>query len=155
MKKIIAGSAIICILIIIGVSYTFIPRKINEEYNVYIFSKKDMPMKEVPITLKGKLYKRIMQNDIFIGTIEVEGEIVEIKSSEGDHSDLDNNKYYYTYNTDNSSSKGMTKHEASVVFSKDFDEIYGYTSGLREKYGEMSIFKSNTELKTIYDKYLD
>lgn len=65
------------------------------------------------------------------------------------------NKYYYTYNTDNSSPKGMTKHKASVVFSKDFEEIYGYTSGLREKYGEMSIFKSNTELETVYYKYLD
>ncbi|MEZ0537296.1 hypothetical protein ACAG39_08585 [Caldicellulosiruptoraceae bacterium PP1] len=97
LKKIIAGSAIICILIIIGVSYTFIPRKIiNEEFNAYIFSNKNMQIKKVPITLKGKLYKRIMQNDIFIGIIEIEGEIVEIKSSEGNHSDLDNSKYYYT-----------------------------------------------------------
>lgn len=155
MKKIIAGSAIVCILIIIGILYNFFPREINEEYNGYIFSNKNMQIKEVPITLKGKLFKRIIQNDLFIGTIEIEGEIVEIKSSEGNHSDLDNNKYYYTYSADNNSPKGMTKHESSVIFSKDFKEIYGYTSGLREKYGEMSIFKSKKELKTIYDKYIN
>ena len=81
--------------------------------------------------------------------------MIEIKSSEGNHSDLDNNKYYCTINiNDNDRQKGIIKHGASVIFSKDFIEIYGYTSGLRERYGEMSIFKSNKELKTIYDKYM-
>lgn len=155
MRKILIGIVVIGVLIIIGVFFTSLPRKINEEYTGYIFSNRNEQVKNVPITLEGRLYNRIIQNDFFIGTIKIENQIVEIKSSEGIHSDLDNNKYYYTFNTNkNDNQKGLIMHEASVIFSKDFKEIYGYTSELRERYGEMSIFKSDKYLKTIYDKYI-
>ena len=62
MRKVLVCIAVIGILILIGVFYTSLPRKINEVYTGYIFSDGNKQVKEVPVTLKGNLYRGIKRN---------------------------------------------------------------------------------------------
>lgn len=154
MKKAWICLCIISTFIIVGLLYTLVPKTIKKEYSGYIFSQKHTFIKKIPITLKGKQFNRIGRTAYFIGSINVDNEVLNIESS-SIHTDIDNSKYFYITSKKEITpvSQGISKVTTALIISKDYTIVFGYTPKLRQQYGDNSYFKTQKDLKTFFEKY--
>ena len=141
-------------ILILTFIYITVPRHVDKSFTGYVFSKEHKFIKEVSISLEGNWknkYTRFGKEINFIGTIKIDDDSVDVEGS-GFDSDIDNSKYFSVSNKINASEKGVIELSTYVAVSKDFKTVFGFTSGLIDKYGEGSYFKSDKVLETFLDK---
>ena len=175
MKKFIIGIVGVCIIGIAGTSLYMLNRGtgsnipqatseagfkiINKILTGYIFSGEGKLVKEVPVKINGKQYSETSSvRDYFTGTIEINGETVQISSTKDKNaavSDLDTQKFYLASNPVPNNIKGEVQLTTSIIISKDFSTVYGYTPNVRKNFGKGAFFKSDKGLKTPQDKYIE
>lgn len=149
-KKILIASTIVVTVILAISIHSIIPINVNKVYTGYIYSKENTFLKESSIVLKGTLNK---WNHSFSGTIQIEDHTTPLEGITNLYisgGGIDHSKFHIIPKLGKKISEGRVM-EALVVISKDFRIIYGYTPVLFEKYGKESYFKSQTDLKTIFD----
>jgi uncharacterized protein YxeA len=131
-------------------------KQINRSFTGFIFSPEGKLVKEVSVKISGKQYSETsVDKDNFIGTIEIDGEVVDISSTKNKAAaicDVDVQKFYRALNPAPDNINGVVENTTSVTISKDFNTAYGYTPNLKKNYGQGAFFKSNKELKTPQDE---
>lgn len=133
-------------------------KEINKTLTGFIFSPKGNLVKEVPVEINGKQYSETSAyKDYFTGTIEIDGvitNIISIKDKTAAIPNLDTQKFYLALNPDPNNIKGMVQLTTSVTISKNFTTAYGYISNLNKSYGQGAFFKSDMDLKTPQEEYI-
>lgn len=122
--------------------------KVKKSYKVYIYSDNAF-VKESQLVLEGKVV-----NNSFLGTVELENEIISIKKQEGVISGVDSSKFWgeiKDQTNDSNKVNSEKKIDTLILISKDFNIVYGQTSSLISKYGKGAYFKTDKAIKTIFE----
>ena len=129
-------------------------KEIDRTFTGFIFLPEGKLVKEVPVKINGKQYSvTSAYRDNFIGTIEIDGEVVDISSTKDKTaaiSDFDTENFYLALNPNPNAKNinGVVEYTTSVTISKDFTTVYGYTPNIMKNYGQGAFLKSNKDLKT-------
>lgn len=107
------------ILIIFGLSVSIYttPANIQRNYNGYIYSGKAGDKRIVNIKLYGKLYKNVIHNHRFVGTLEVDDAKVDVFLTY----DMDNEQFFGGLNNEFKSIVIGTKRDFSSMFLRTYD----------------------------------